>query len=51
LSFSVSPLIDDESIVLAEWSTPGVRRSSIWVKVADVGWQMRYHQGTFSTEV
>ncbi len=51
LSFSVSPLADDESVVLAEWSMPGVRRSSIWVKVGGVGWQMRYHQGTFSTEV
>jgi hypothetical protein len=51
MSFSVSPLANDESVVLAEWSMPGARRSSIWVKVAAVGWQLRYHQGTFSNEV
>jgi ribonuclease HI len=49
-SFEVAPLDTTQTVMLARWTMPGVRRSSIWV-LTDSGWRMRYHQGTFSTEV
>jgi ribonuclease HI len=49
-SFEVTPLHADETVILAQWTMPGVRRSSIWVRTS-TGWQMRYHQGTISSEV
>jgi ribonuclease HI len=32
-------------VVLVSYSTPGSRRSSLWVQDAD-GWRVRFHQGT-----
>ncbi len=49
-SFTLSALHSDGSLVLAEWTMSGVRRSSIWV-LDDGRWRMRYHQGTRSSEV
>ena len=32
-------------VVLVSYSTPGSRRSSLWVRGVD-GWRVRFHQGT-----
>jgi len=34
-----------DDVVLVTYSTPGSRRSSLWLRGAD-GWRVRFHQGT-----
>jgi hypothetical protein len=52
-SMIVTELHRDGSLMLVEWTMPGVRRTSIWVvdPASGDGWQMLRHQGTPSAEV